>query len=177
MNTNQQTKTQKESLLQARKEAISDFKGIEHRLQFVASVQGVEYVNDSKATDLESSHYSLETIDNSIVWIVGHDEMQRDFSIVEDLVKNKVRGIISLGEGNKSVFDNLDRKIEMFAEAINMREAVKMAYFYAKPNEVVLLSPGASSFEMYEDFKARGNDFMAEVERIRQIVEEGKRVK
>ena len=141
------------------KEIFADFEDVEHRLEFVANIYGVEYINDSKATNTNSTWYALERMNNQVVWIVGGVDKAVDYSSLHELVKDKVRAIIYIGTNKEKVFENFLDKVDVITEAKSMEEAVQLAYYTAQKGEVVLLSPASASFNLFENLEERGNAF------------------
>lgn len=154
-------------LLEIRKETIreslSDFQNVEHRLEFVANVHGIEFINDSKATNVNSTWYALESINKPIVWIVGGVDKGNDYSMLDDLVKQKVTAIVCLGKDNEKIKKAFNGKVPAIVEAFSAEEAVKLGYRYAKKDQVVLLSPCCASFDLFENYEDRGRQFKTAV--------------
>ncbi len=150
-------------ILEIRKESIreslSDFVNVEHRLEFVAKVHGIEFINDSKATNINSTWFALESMENPTVWIVGGVDKGNDYAELLDLVKDKVKAIICLGKDNKKIKDTFTGVVENIVEANNAMEAVAYGYRLAKKDETVLLSPACASFDLFENYEERGNEF------------------
>ena len=150
-------------ILEIRKESIreslSDFVDVEHRLEFVAKVHGIEFINDSKATNINSTWFALESMENPTVWIVGGVDKGNDYAELLDLVKDKVKAIICLGKDNKKIKDTFTGVVENIVEANNAMEAVAYGYRLAKKDETVLLSPACASFDLFENYEERGNEF------------------
>jgi UDP-N-acetylmuramoylalanine--D-glutamate ligase len=148
------------------RESLSDFQNIEHRLEFVAKIHGIDFINDSKATNVNSTWYALESINNKIVWIVGGVDKGNDYSMLFDLVKEKVKAIVCLGKDNQKIIDAFGDKVETIVEARSAEEAVAFGYRFAKKDESVLLSPACASFDLFNDYEDRGNQFKAAVKRL-----------
>ena len=150
-------------ILDIRKEAIreslSDFKNVEHRLEFVAKVHGIEFINDSKATNVNSTWYALESMENPTVWIVGGVDKGNNYEELAELVQDKVKAIICLGVDNSKIIDAFQGKIDTIVEAKSAMEAVGFGYQLAKKDETVLLSPACASFDLFESYEDRGNQF------------------
>lgn len=150
-------------ILEIRKESIreslSDFVNVEHRLEFVAKVHGIEFINDSKATNINSTWFALESMENPTVWIVGGVDKGNDYTELMDLVKDKVKAIICLGKDNKKIVDTFTDVVETIVEASSALEAVAYGYRLAKKDETVLLSPACASFDLFENYEERGNEF------------------
>lgn len=154
-------------LLEIRKETIreslSDFQNVEHRLEFVTRVHGIEFINDSKATNVNSTWYALESVNKPIVWIVGGVDKGNDYAMLDELVKQKVQAIVCLGTDNSKIIDHFSGMVENIVEAKNADEAVAFAYRLAKKEQVVLLSPCCASFDLFENYEDRGRQFKAAV--------------
>jgi len=145
------------------KESLQDFQGIEHRLEFVATVNGIEFINDSKATNINSAWYALETMQKPIIWICGGQDKGNDYSELSDLVKTKVKAIVCLGKNNKKIISAFKDVVDIIVETDNASDAVASSYKLAKKGEVVLLSPACASFDLYENYEERGLQFKAAV--------------
>lgn len=148
------------------RESLSDFQNIEHRLEFVARIHGIDFINDSKATNVNSTWYALESLSNKAVWIVGGVDKGNDYSMLFDLVKDKVKAIVCLGKDNKKIIDAFADKVEAIVEAQSAQEAVALSYRLAKKDETVILSPACASFDLFEDYEDRGNQFKKAVKRL-----------
>lgn len=145
------------------REALMDFQGVEHRLETVTKVHGINFINDSKATNVNSTWYALESVKGSTVWIVGGVDKGNDYSELFNLVENKVKAIVCLGKDNARVIQAFSGKVESIVESQNMEEAVKAAYYLALDGETVLLSPACASFDLFESFEDRGRQFKTAV--------------
>lgn len=141
------------------RESLSDFKNVEHRLEFVSKVKGISFVNDSKATNVNAAWYALECTENPIVWIAGGVDKGNDYEALKPLVKNKVRMIICLGENNIKLHQAFGKDVDMMINATSAEEAVKLAYGLGEKGETVLLSPACASFDLFENYQDRGNQF------------------
>lgn len=148
------------------REALMDFQGVEHRLESVMKVHGINFINDSKATNVNSTWYALESVKGKTVWIVGGVDKGNDYSELNNLVENKVKAIICLGKDNQKVIKAFSGKVESIVESRNMEEAVKAAYFLARDGETVLLSPACASFDLFESFEDRGRQFKEAVRKL-----------
>ncbi len=142
------------------RESLADFQNIEHRLEFVAKVHGIEFINDSKATNVNSTWYALESMINPVIWIVGGVDKGNDYSMLKDLVKQKVKAIVCLGKDNKKIIREFKSILgsEIY-EAHSAEEAVKISYKLGKKGDTVLLSPCCASFDLFENYEDRGNKF------------------
>lgn len=141
------------------RESLSDFKNVEHRLEFVAKVNGIEFINDSKATNVNSTWYALESMDKPTVWIVGGVDKGNDYDSLLPLVKEKVSAVVCLGKDNEKIKDAFTGTVEVIAEASSALEAVALAYQLAKKDQSVLLSPACASFDLFENYEDRGRQF------------------
>lgn len=141
------------------REALSDFKGVEHRLEPVLTIRGVKYINDSKATNVNSTWYALECMDTPVVWIVGGTDKGNDYSELLDLVKKKVKAIVCLGVDNKKIRAKFDSLGLPTVETKSADEAVKQAYKLSVPGDTVLLSPCCASFDLFDNYEDRGRKF------------------
>lgn len=145
------------------RESMSDFTGVEHRLERFLKVHGIEFVNDSKATNVNSTWYALESVHKPIVWIAGGVDKGNDYSMLQGLVTNKVKAIVCLGKNNTKLHDAFDGVVTDIVDASSMEEAVKAAYYLARNGDTVLLSPACASFDLFENYEDRGNQFKKEV--------------
>ena len=157
-------------LLEARKkviaESLSDFEGVEHRLENVQKVNGVQYINDSKATNVNSVYYALECMDTPTVWIVGGVDKGNDYSDLLPLVREKVKAVVCLGLDNQKIIDTFQKVVDVLVETAGVEEAVKVADKIAKEGDTVLLSPACSSFDLFQDYKERGMKFKEAVRNL-----------
>jgi len=141
------------------RESLTDFINVEHRLEFVAKVHGIEFINDSKATNINSTWFALESMEQPTVWIVGGVDKGNDYSELTELVRDKVKAIVCLGKDNekiKAAFSGITTEIY---EASSAMEAVAYGYRLARKDETVLLSPACASFDLFENYEERGNEF------------------
>jgi UDP-N-acetylmuramoylalanine--D-glutamate ligase len=145
------------------REALMDFQGVEHRLERVMKVHGINFINDSKATNVNSTWYALESVKGKTVWIAGGIDKGNDYSELYNLVENKVKAIVCLGKDNHRILEAFEGRVESIVEATNMEDAVKAAYYLAQDGETVLLSPACASFDLFESFEDRGRQFKAAV--------------
>ena len=141
------------------RESLASFEGVPHRLETVREVAGVKYVNDSKATNVNAVWYALESFDEPIVLIAGGRDKGNDYTPVMDLVGERCRGVIGLGESGDKVLRELGDLAKAAARAHTMEEAIQFARLMAEPGDVVLLSPACASFDMYANYEARGDEF------------------
>lgn len=139
--------------------SLSDFTGVEHRLEKVARVRGVDYINDSKATNVNSCWYALQSMTTKLVLILGGTDKGNDYSEIEELVKKKVRALIFLGVDNEKLHRFFDGKVAQIEDARSMDEAVSKAYKLAVKGDTVLLSPCCASFDLFKSYEDRGDQF------------------
>lgn len=143
--------------------ALSDFVGVPHRLEKVARVAGVDYINDSKATNVNSCWYALQSVRTPVVLILGGKDKGNDYSEIEQLVVQKVHGLVLLGVDNAKLHSFFDGKVPVIADAHSMHEAVTLSASMASPGDTVLLSPCCASFDLFKSYEDRGDQFKAEV--------------
>ena len=141
------------------RESLEDFVNVEHRLEFVAKVNGIEFINDSKATNINSTWFALESMEKPVVWIVGGVDKGNDYTELIELVKDKVKAIICLGKENQRIIEAFSSSVVSIVEASSALEAVAYGYRLANKDEVVLLSPACASFDLFENYEDRGNQF------------------
>ena len=141
--------------------SLSDFAGVEHRLEKVARVRGVDYINDSKATNVNSCWYALQSMNTPVVLILGGTDKGNDYTEIEELVKNKVHSLIFLGVDNTKLHAFFDGKVPVIEDAQSMEEAISKAYKLASKGDTVLLSPCCASFYLFKNYEDRGNQFKA----------------
>lgn len=148
------------------RESLSDFEGVEHRLEKLVKVGAVEFINDSKATNINSTWYALESMDEPTVWIVGGVDKGNDYSELMDLVHEKVKAIVCLGVDNSKIHKAFDGVIDTIVDTESMHDAVKSAYLLAEQEYVVLLSPACASFDLFKNYEDRGDQFKEEVRNL-----------
>ena len=146
--------------------ALSDFKGVPHRLEKVASVRGVQYINDSKATNVNSCWYALQSMRTKVVLILGGTDKGNDYTEIEELVRQKARGLIFLGKDNRKLRAFFDGIVPDIEEVNSMKDAVDTAYRMAEKGDTVLLSPCCASFDLFQNYEDRGNQFKDCVRRL-----------
>jgi UDP-N-acetylmuramoylalanine--D-glutamate ligase len=139
--------------------SLSDFSGVEHRLEMVARGKGVDYINDSKATNVNSCWYALQSVNTPLVLILGGTDKGNDYSEIEQLVKKKVRALIFMGIDNRKLHAFFDGKVALIEDAGSMEEAVNKAYHLAVKGDTVLLSPCCASFDLFKNYEDRGDRF------------------
>ena len=141
------------------RESLLTFKGLPHRLENVLTIQGVNYINDSKATNVNAAFYALDSVKSQTVWIVGGVDKGNDYSELLPLVREKVKAIICLGVDNKKIIEIFSSIIDLIVETESMVEAVKISRKIAEKKDTVLLSPACASFDLFKDYEDRGNQF------------------
>jgi UDP-N-acetylmuramoylalanine--D-glutamate ligase len=141
--------------------SLSDFTGVEHRLEKVARVRGVDYINDSKATNVNSCWYALHSMTTPVVLILGGVDKGNDYSEIEELVTKKVCALVCLGVDNSKLHAFFDGKVKRIEDARSMEEAVMKSYELAGKGDTVLLSPCCASFDLFNNYEDRGNQFKA----------------
>ena len=148
------------------RESMADFKGVEHRLERFLKVHGIEFINDSKATNINSTWYALESMTQKTVWIVGGIDKGNDYSELYELVKSKVKAIVCLGVDNSKILEAFKNLGIDMVETQSMEDAVRSAYFLAKNGDTVLLSPACASFDLFENYEDRGHQFKQAVREL-----------
>lgn len=141
------------------KQSMSDFQNIAHRIEYVANVHGISYYNDSKATTVNAAWYALESMTKPVIWVAGGIDKGNDYKSLLPLVRDKVKALICLGLDNQKLIETFAPHIEHIAEADNAKQAVLIASVLAQNGDVVLLSPACSSFDLFESYEDRGNQF------------------
>ena len=141
------------------RQSLSSFQAIEHRLEPVMSIKDVLYINDSKATNVDSAWYALECQKRPVVWIVGGKDKGNDYSFLDDLVREKVKGIVCLGVDNAKIHEAFGGMVSRMEDASSADEAVKKAAAMAEAGDVVLLSPCCASFDLFDNYEDRGRKF------------------
>jgi len=148
------------------RESLADFQGVEHRLEPVIKVSGINFINDSKATNVNSTWYALECVETNIVWIVGGIDKGNDYSELLPIVKEKVKAVVCLGKENKKILEAFTDAVPTIVETASMEEAVRSAYYLAKKGDTVLLSPACASFDLFNNYEDRGRQFKAAVRNL-----------
>lgn len=141
------------------RECISNFQGAPHRLEKVLKISHVQYINDSKATNVNATYYALDSVKTQTVWIVGGVDKGNDYKALMPLVREKVKAIICLGMDNEKIKETFGNVVDLVVETFAMEEAVKVAYKIAERGDTVLLSPACASFDLFENYEDRGNQF------------------
>ncbi len=147
------------------KRTLQTFKGVEHRLEKFLTIRGITFINDSKATNVNSVWYALETMQKPVVLIMGGVDKGNDYSLLFDLVRKKVKAIVALGKDNSKIIQTFSRFVPVY-DTHSMEEAVQQAYLLADTGDVVLLSPACASFDLFENYIDRGNKFKQAVRNL-----------
>jgi len=148
------------------RQSLSAFENVPHRLEFVARIHGIDFINDSKATNVNSAWYALETADAPLIWIAGGVDKGNDYTKLEELVSQKVKAIICLGVDNAKIIETFGSRVEAIYETQSAEQAVLTAYTIGKKGDTVLLSPACASFDLFESYEERGNKFKQAVRNL-----------
>ena len=141
------------------REAIQSFEALEHRMEFVSTVRGVEFINDSKATNVNSTWYALESMDKPTILILGGVDKGNDYGLIRDLVKEKVKAIVCMGVDNRKIHEAFQNDVALMVNTASAEEAVKAAFHFATKGDAVLLSPACASFDLFKNYEDRGRQF------------------
>ena len=141
------------------RQSMIDFQNVEHRLEYVLTVHGIDFINDSKATNVNACWFALESMTKTVVWIVGGVDKGNNYSELVEMVDEKVKAIICLGENNQNIIDAFKHKVDTIVQASSMSEAVNQSYSLANKGETVLLSPACASFDLFANYEDRGLQF------------------
>jgi UDP-N-acetylmuramoylalanine--D-glutamate ligase len=148
------------------REAVQDFQGLEHRMEPVATIRGVEFINDSKATNVNSTWYALESMTKPTILVLGGVDKGNDYSLIEELVREKVKAIICLGKENRKIHEAFGNIVSTIVNTDNAVDAVKAAFHFSTKGDVVLLSPACASFDLFKNYEDRGNQFKKAVKEL-----------
>lgn len=148
------------------RESMGSFTNIEHRLEHVARISGIDFINDSKATNVNSTWYALESMPGEVVLILGGVDKGNDYDMLKDLVKSKVKSIVCLGKDNKRIHEAFEDDVEVIVNTFSANEAVQIAYHLASKGDTVLLSPACASFDLFKNYEDRGNQFKKAVKEL-----------
>ena len=141
------------------RQSMLDFQNVEHRLEYVLTVHGIDFINDSKATNVNACWFALESMQKNVVWIVGGVDKGNDYSELDEMVTDKVKAIICLGQNNQKIIKSFQGKVDTIEQASSMSEAVNQSFSLANKGEVVLLSPACASFDLFANYEDRGFQF------------------
>jgi UDP-N-acetylmuramoylalanine--D-glutamate ligase len=148
------------------REAIESFETLEHRMEHVSTVRGVEFINDSKATNVNSTWYALESMEKPTILILGGVDKGNDYSLLLDLIKEKVKAIVCMGLDNRKIHEAFGNDVELIVNTENAVEAVQAAFHFAEKGDVVLLSPACASFDLFKNYEDRGRQFKEAVREL-----------
>jgi len=148
------------------REAVSNFHSLEHRMEFVATVRGVDFINDSKATNVNSTWYALESMQKSTVLIIGGVDKGNDYELIADLVKEKVKAIVCMGTDNKKIIEFFKDKVKTIVEVDSAKKAVNASFKLAEKGDLVLMSPACASFDLFKNYEDRGRQFKESVKEL-----------
>jgi UDP-N-acetylmuramoylalanine--D-glutamate ligase len=148
------------------RESLADFQGVEHRLEPVITVCGINFINDSKATNVNSTWYALECMETDVIWIAGGIDKGNDYSELFEIVKKKVKAVVCLGKDNKKIIEAFKDKVPTIVETGSMEECVRSAYYLAAKGDTVLLSPACASFDLFNNYEDRGRQFKKAVRNL-----------
>ena len=148
------------------RESLADFQGVEHRLEPVIAVCGINFINDSKATNVNSTWYALECMETKVIWIAGGIDKGNDYSELFEVVKKKVKAVVCLGKDNKKIVESFKDKVPTIVETMSMEEAVRSSYYLAAKGDTVLLSPACASFDLFNNYEDRGRQFKNSVRNL-----------
>ena len=148
------------------KQSMSDFKNAPHRLEHVARIQGIEFINDSKATNVNATWFALESINTPIIWIAGGVDKGNDYSMLTQLVKDRVRAIVCLGTDNSKIHEAFGNVVDIIVNTASATEAAEVSYHLGKKGDTVLLSPACASFDLFKNYEDRGQQFMDAVKEL-----------
>jgi UDP-N-acetylmuramoylalanine--D-glutamate ligase len=148
------------------REALQTFESLEHRMEPVATIKGVVFINDSKATNINSTWFALESINSPVILILGGVDKGNDYSLLKDLVKEKVKAIVCMGTENRKIHEAFGDIVSLIVNTGNAKDAVQAAYHFASKGDVVLLSPACASFDLFKNYEDRGNQFKLAVKNL-----------
>ena len=148
------------------REAVKDFHGLEHRMEFIAMVRGVEFINDSKATNVNSTWFALESMNKPTVLVLGGTDKGNDYGLIADLIKEKVKAIVCMGVDNKKIIEAFKDILPVIVETDSAKKAVNASFKLATKGDVVLLSPACASFDLFKNYEDRGKQFKEAVKEL-----------
>ena len=141
------------------KQSMIDFKSLEHRLEHVLTVHGIDFINDSKATNINACWFALESMQKDVIWIAGGVDKGNDYANLDNLVVEKVKAIVCLGKNSEKIIKHFKGKVDVIVQALSMKEAVNQSYSLANKGDIVLLSPACASFDLFSNYEDRGLQF------------------
>lgn len=148
------------------REALQTFESLEHRMESVATIKGVEFINDSKATNVNSTWFALESMEKPVVLILGGIDKGNDYSLIKELIREKVKALVCMGTDNRKIHEALGDAVALIVNTNNARDAVQSAFHFASKGDVVLLSPACASFDLFKNYEDRGNQFKQAVKEL-----------
>ncbi|MDR1876774.1 MAG: UDP-N-acetylmuramoyl-L-alanine--D-glutamate ligase [Flavobacteriaceae bacterium] len=148
------------------KQSLMDFEAVEHRLEFVLKINGINFINDSKATNVNSVYYALESMKTPVIWIVGGTDKGNDYTELMPFIKQKVKAIVCLGLDNEKILTTFSHLVPNITETRSMKDAVNIAYLYGTKGDTVLLSPACASYDLFQNYEDRGKQFKEEVRKL-----------
>ena len=147
-------------------ESLAEFQTLPHRMEKVATIGGVQYINDSKSTNVNSTYFALDSINRPIIWIAGGKDKVNDYTSIKSMVGTKVKAIICLGLNNLSLHESFGNLVPTMIDTYSAEEAGEIAQRYAEPGDVVMLSPACASFDLFENYEDRGDKFKRAVNEL-----------
>jgi UDP-N-acetylmuramoylalanine--D-glutamate ligase len=148
------------------KESFAGFQQAEHKMETVSIIHGMEFINDSKSSNINATWFALESMNKPVVWIMGGVESNNDYGVLRHIVRTSVKGIVCLGLDNRRIHEAFDELEIPMADALTMEEAVQTAYYMGTKGDVVLLSPACASFDLFENYEERGKAFRKSVKNL-----------
>jgi UDP-N-acetylmuramoylalanine--D-glutamate ligase len=148
------------------REALQTFESLEHRMETVATIKNVEFINDSKATNVNSTWFALESMEKPVILILGGVDKGNDYSLLKELVKEKVKAIVCMGTENRKIHEAFGDIVSLMVNTDNTKDAVQSAFHFASKGDVVLLSPACASFDLFKNYEDRGNQFKQAVKEL-----------
>lgn len=148
------------------RDAVQTFESLEHRMEHVATIKGVEFINDSKATNVNSTWFALESMTQPTILILGGIDKGNDYSLIKDLVKEKVKAIVCMGKDNRKIHEAFGNEVELIVNTNNAKDAVQSAFHFANKGDVILLSPACASFDLFKNYEDRGRQFKNAVKEL-----------
>ena len=148
------------------RDAVQTFTSLEHRMEHVATIKGIEFINDSKATNVNSTWYALESMTQPTILILGGIDKGNDYTLIKDLVKEKVKAIVCMGTDNRKIHEAFGNEVELIVNTNNAKDAVQAAFHFANKGDVILLSPACASFDLFKNYEDRGRQFKNAVKEL-----------
>ena len=148
------------------RDAVQTFTSLEHRMEHVATIKGIEFINDSKATNVNSTWYALESMTQPTILVLGGIDKGNDYSLIKELVKEKVKAIVCMGKDNRKIHEAFGNDVELIVNTANAKDAVQSAYHFANKGDVILLSPACASFDLFKNYEDRGRQFKNAVKEL-----------